>query len=304
MGNCASLEVALLAQAGVKTVVSRSMDPDDWLPNARKADAVLTRHAPIGARELQEMPLCRVISRYGTGYDNIDINAARAAGVVVTAVSDYATVEVAEHTLALILAVTRALGSFRESVQSGGWTPQPLPDIRRLDGRRLGLVGCGRIGAAVASRAAAFGMEVGAFDPLADSLPRIIRRYETLDALLRNTDVLSLHAPLTSETRSLIGEVELDRLPRGAAVVNVSRGGLLDLDAAMARVEEGHLTGLGIDVAEVEPLPATHPARNHPKVVLTPHVGYFSMESVVAAKERSVGEIIRVLSGHAPLNPV
>lgn len=304
MGDDASHETSILETAGIAVYLAPTPDPSDWREQAKKADAILTRHATIDAETIDDLESCKIIARYGTGHDNIDIGAAKRRCIVVTAVFDYATDEVATHTIALILALNRALPGIRDGISRGGWTPKPLPRITRLAGKTLGLVGCGRIGAAVTERARSFGMEVWVFDPYADQLPDQVKRAESLDDLLRASYVLSLHAPLTPETQGMIGDRELDKLPSGAIVINVARGGLLDLDAALSRLKDGALGGLGLDVTPIEPLPRQHIARNHPQVIVTPHIGYYSDGSVLEAKEKSAGEIVRVLAGEEPENPV
>lgn len=304
MGNDTEDEAAMLAARGIDVFVSPTPDPPSWQPQARTADAILTRHAPIEADTIDALERCKIIARYGTGHDNIDIDAAKRRRITVTAVVDYATSEVAEHTMALILSLARALPAFERSVRDGAWTPRPLPIVPRLEGLTLGLFGCGRIGAAVAARARAFGMAVLGYDPYASSLPDGVARATSVEELLRSAHVLSLHAPLTEETAGAIGGAELDLLPGGSIVVNVARGGLLDLDAACAAVDAGRLGGLGIDVAPSEPLPGDHPARHHQRIIVTPHVGYYSTVSVAEAKRRSVEEIIRVLQGERPRNAV
>lgn len=250
---------------------------------------------------IRSLEICKVIARYGTGHDNIDVDAAREKRIVVTAVVDYATDEVADHAMALVLALNRALVPMRHSVVSGGWTPHPLPPMPRPRGSTIGLFGCGRIGSAIVRRARAFGMNVLAY---AESLPDGADRADTLRDLLEASDVLSLHAPLTPETAGALGRSEFGLLPRGALVVSVARGGLLDLEAAVHLLDSGALGGLDLDVTNVEPLPEDHPARNNPRILLTPHVAYYSDGSVIDAKERSAGEIVRVVSGSRPINPV
>lgn len=304
MGDDTSLEQELLSGAGFDVFVAPSTDPATWADQAVPSDAVLTRHAPVRAETIRRMERCKVISRYGSGHDNIDVDQARAQGIVVTNVPGYGTEEVADHTMALLLMAARHTDVLRRSVESGGWTPDPLPPIRRIRGRRLGLIGMGRIGAAVAERAQAFGLEVHAHDPFVTTAPEGVTLADSVDELVEISDFVSMHAPLTEETHHTLDAERIGRLPAGAVVVNVARGGLLDLDAALAALDEGHLAGVAIDVTEQEPLPADHPARHHPGVYLTPHVGYYSQASVEEAKRRSVGEIIRVVAGEPPENPV
>ena len=304
MGDDTALELELLGGEGVDVFVSESPRPQAWIDAARECDAVLTRHAPIRAAEIRQLARCRIIARYGTGYDNIDVAAAAERGIIVTSVPDYCVDEVADHAFALILAAARHLGSLTDSVRSGGWTPEPLPPIRRLRGLKLGLLGCGRIGASVAARAQAFALDVAAYDPYAAALPAGVARVHSVDELVERSDVLSLHAPLTPETERLLDRERLARLPEGAIVVNVARGRLLDLDAAMDVLRSGRLAALALDVLDEEPPRADHPIRSLPGALVTPHVAYYSTASVEEAKRRSVEEILRALAGKPPLHPV
>lgn len=304
MGDDTTLERELLAEEGVDVVVSPSPKPEDWIGAARTADAILTRHAPIGAAQIHKLERCRIIARYGTGHDNVDVVAAAEHDITVTSVPDYCVDEVADHALALILAAARHLRPLTESVRSGGWTPRPIPLIRRLRGLTLGLLGCGRIGAAVAARAQSFGFEVVAYDPYAAEFPADVARVGSVDELVERSHVLSLHAPLTPETEGILDRDRIARLPASAIVVNVARGPLLDLDAATKALESGHLGALALDVLDEEPPPAEHPVRTLPGALVTPHVAYYSVSSVEEAKRRSVEEIRRALAGKPPLHPV
>lgn len=185
----------------------------------------------------------------------------------------------------------------------GGWTPVSLPPIRRVRGRTLGFVGFGRIGSAVADRAVGLGLSIRVYDPYLPG-PQDWEMDRTIEELLRKVDMVTLHAPLTAETEGILDQERIALLPPGAIVVNASRGGLLDLDAAVAAVRAGHLAGLAVDVTDPEPLPADHPARHTPGVIVTPHVGYFSVTSVEEAKRRSTGEVMRVLQGQEPSHSV
>lgn len=302
-GDDTTLEEELLAGAGIQTFVASSPDPRSWEEIAVTADAILTRHAPIRAATIGRLTRCLIIARYGTGYDNIDAQAAQRRGIAVTNVPDYCVDEVADHTIALLLMAARSLPTFTAATRSG-WTPHPLPRVDRLAGKTMGLIGLGRIGRAVAQRARSFGLRLVAHDPFLSALPDGIDDAPSVDVLLTMSDIVTLHAPLTDATRHLLDAERLERLPRGAIVLNVARGGLLDLDAAVLLVERGHLAAVAVDVAEIEPLPIEHPARDCPGVIVTPHVGYYSEQSVVEAKRRAVTEVLRVLAGGVPRHAV
>jgi D-3-phosphoglycerate dehydrogenase len=304
MGDDADLERELLGDEGVDVFVSKSPRPGAWINAARKADAILTRHAPIRGGDIRQLERCRIIARYGTGHDNIDVGAAAERGITVTFVPDYCADEVADHTLCLLLAAARHLPSLTDSVRSGGWTPRPLPPIQRLRGLTLGLLGCGRIGAAVAARARSFGFEIVAYDPYATELPDGVARAYSVEELVERSHILSLHAPVTPETEGVLDAARIARMPEGAILINVARGRLVDLDAAIAALASGRLAALALDVLDEEPPPADHPVRALPGALITPHVAYYSISSVEEAKRRSVEEVLRALAGQEPLHPV
>ncbi|HET8893236.1 MAG TPA: C-terminal binding protein [Gaiellaceae bacterium] len=295
MGDDVEVERELLARAGIDVYVARSPIAEDWIGFAEEADAILTRHAPIRNTSIKRLNRCRIISRYGTGHDNIDIDAASEHGIEVAWVEDYCTDEVADHALALLLSCARCVVELADHVRDGGWTPEPHPPIVRLRGRTLGLLGCGRIGSAVASRAVAFGLNVIAYDPYSP-MPANVHAAKSIDELVSRADILSLHTPLTAETRGVIDEHRISLLPEGAIIINVARGGLIDFDAAERALRSGRLAALGLDVLDHEPPAPNHPLRTLPRALVTPHLAYYSRASVEEAKRRSVTAILRALA--------
>ncbi|MDX2379767.1 MAG: NAD(P)-dependent oxidoreductase [Acidimicrobiia bacterium] len=218
-------------------------------------------------------PNLSVVSRMGVGYDNVDLAAARDAGVVVCNAPDAPTVSTAEHTLALILALAKELPAQRELADAGR-PGKPTPTSLELDGAVLGLVGLGRIGQRVAVAAAAIGMRVRAYDPAITSPPPGLDGIELvdLDAVIRGSDVISLHAPAHAETRHLVGPASIARMKQGVYIVNCARGSLVDQEALIAALDSGHIAGAALDVTEPEPLPAGHPLLDRTDVIITPHV--------------------------------
>jgi phosphoglycerate dehydrogenase-like enzyme len=225
------------------------------------------------AERFARYPNLSVVSRMGIGYDNVDLAAAGDAGVVVCNAPDAPTVSTAEHTMALILAVTKELPSLRERANAGE-RAKPLPTSLELDGATLGLVGLGRIGRRVATAAAAMGMRVIAHDPAITSAPPGLEAVEfvDLDSVIERSDVISLHAPAVPETRHLVGTASIARMKRGVYLVNCARGSLVDQEALLAGLESGQVAGAALDVTEPEPLPAGHPLLGRPDVIITPHV--------------------------------
>ncbi len=283
---------------------------DDLIALAHDADALLiSSREPITRRVIEALPRCRVISRYAVGIDHIDLDAAAERGIVVTHVPDYCTAEVADHALALILALNRRIVELDTSLRQGAWVKHsyhtrrilrgPVPPLRELT---LGLVGLGRIGRAVADRARPFGLRLVATDPYVD--PAVFEDYGVtplaLDELLQQADIVSLHCPLTPETRGLIGERALSLMKPSAVLVNTARGPVVDIPAVTAALQERRIAGAALDVADPEPLPEDSPLYRLPNVILTPHAAYYSERSVEIVRQEALFEALRVLRGQRP----
>ena len=244
-----------------------------------------------------------MISRYGIGYDNIDIAAATRNGILVTYVPDYCLDEVADHTMAMLLALARGVISGSRTVERGDWKV-PHGEVRRLAGRRLAVIGVGGIGAKVIARAQPFGFDLAGFDPGIHTWEVPARRASSLEEAVAEADVITLHAPLSDATRHLIDDDAIAAMSRTPILVNTARGGLIDLEAATAALESGALGGLALDVTEVEPLPSEHPVRTHPRAVITPHIGFYSVEAQAELQRRAATEVARALQGDPPDRPV
>jgi D-3-phosphoglycerate dehydrogenase / 2-oxoglutarate reductase len=295
------VERSVLEPLGVSLVMAPSSDEDTLTGLcAEGVDGLLVCFAPVGERVVQAAADagCRVISRYGIGYDNVDVATATRNGIVVTRVPDYCLDEVADHALALLLSAMRGISAGQREVREGGWT---VPrEVFRLAGRRLALIGVGQIGARLASRALAIGFEVVGFDPYLTAWPEGVEKAETLQEAVAEADAISIHVPLTDESRGLVGEGLLGELRRRPVLVNTARGGLVDLDAAYAALDEGRLSALALDVVEPEPLPRDHPLRDHPRAIITPHMAFFSVEAEEELQRRAAEEVARALRGEPP----
>ena len=295
-------ERKILTDIGAELVVLDDPSPESIREGARDAVALLNTYAPIDRTTLEHLSECKVIARYGIGVDNIDLEAARERGIVVTNVPDYCVDEVSDHTIALLLAVTRKVVLGHSLTLGGGWGIDPLRPIQRLRGRGLGLIGFGNIAREVAVRAQAFGLNVGAFDPyIADDIlaSRNVERFGSLDDLLAGSDIVSVHVPLLDETRGLIGRDELDRMKSGAIVLNTSRGPIVDADAVIEALRSGHLGGAGLDVFPAEP-PDHRTFEGVENLVVTPHTAFYSEGSIVESQTKATGCIVSVLQGEEP----
>lgn len=261
---------------------------------------ILTCWAPVSAAAIEACPDLRIVARLGVGLDNIAVEAATGRGVWVTNVPDYCVEEVSDHAVGMVLAWTRGLAAFDREVRSGSWNPAGAR-LRRLATLTCGIVGYGRIGRATAGKLRAFGCRILVSDPSAvPGTPGI--EPVTLDDLLRRSDVVILHAPLTERTRHLIGAGQLALMRPGGLLVNVSRGGLVDTGAVVAALDSGHLGGAALDVLESEPdVPAG--LLTQPGALITPHVAFSSDASVTELRRRAAEEVVRVLTGEPPAHP-
>jgi D-3-phosphoglycerate dehydrogenase len=246
-----------------------------------KADAILTRQGPVNAAAMDASPKLRIIARHGVGVDDVDLAAARARGLLVTRAPGSNTAAVAEHTLALLLALAKDLRPLGASIADGNWRGAATR-VRDVAGLRLGLLGFGAIGRAVAALAQPFGMKVAAFDPVADPARfGAVRRAETLLALMAESDAVSVHCPAVPATHHIIDATALAAMPQGGYLLNTARGGIIDEAALLAALESGHLAGAALDVFEHEPPPPDHKLRRHTRVLVTPHVAGVTDGSLV-----------------------
>jgi len=282
-------------------------DETDVARRGADADVLLVFHdIRLTARSLAHLARCRGIIRCGVGFDNVDLQEAGRCGMVVCNVPDYGTEEVADHALMLLLAVARRLVPVDQAIRAGGWDASTIFGAPRLRGKTLGLLGCGRIGTALALRAKALGMRVVAYDPYRpDGLDKAlgIERVYQLGELLPQAEFLSLHCPLTTETRHFVNAQTLAQLPHGAYVINTARGPCVDLEALLAALESGQVTFAGLDVVEREPLDNER-VRRHPRIILTPHTAFYSVEGYAEMRTKGAQEARRILLGEPVRNPV
>ena len=297
-------ERAVLDGHDVELRVLACRTPEEVAAQAGGADVLINQYVPITAAVLDALPRCRLVVRYGVGVDNVDLEAATERGVWVANVPDYGRDEVADHTLALALAMLRGVVALDRSVRDGTWDLDPARPLRRLATLTWGVVGCGAIGRAVARRAAGLGMRVLGYDlPTVRSQAPIER--VPLEELLEEADLVSLHAALTPDTHHLVGAAALARMRPTAHLVNTARGGLVEEAALLAALDAGALAGAALDVLEHEP-PDELGWRlaRHPRVVATPHAAWYSEEAFHTLKSEVAREALRVLGGGAPRSPV
>lgn len=303
-----ALDVERKALEGVadRFVALKTRTPEEFLPEAADCDALLNTYAgPITADVMARMPRCKIIARYGIGVDTIDVEAATAAGIIVTNNPTYCLDEVAEHAMALLLACSRKVAFYDRLVRAGRWEVPPGKPISRLAGSTLGLVGFGNIARKVAARAAAFEMRVRFFDPFVEQgAGGAPGEKVTLEELLRSSDFVSLHPPLTPETRGLMGDETLSQMKPSGWLLNCSRGPVVDTAALVRALDARRIAGCALDTVDPEPLPDPHPLRGRDNVILNPHVAWYSEEAMRGLQAGAPAEVRRVLSGEWPVNVV
>ena len=296
---------AVVSRAGAELRLASQPTPEGIVAAAREADALLVTYAKITADMIREMKRCKIISRFGIGVDNVDIEAATRQGIVVTKVPDYCIDEVSDHAMALLLSLVRKIPFSNARAHAGRWEMPAVAPIHRLRGTVLGLVGFGRIPQLVAPKAKAFGMRVMAYDPyvpLNVMEQAGVGRLEFAE-LLKISDYISIHSPLLPETHHLFSDEVFRQMKHGAVIVNTSRGPVVD-EAALARaLDAKQLAGAALDVLEQEP-PVSSPLFGRDNVILTPHTSFYSVESLEELQTKAAEEVVRVLSGQPPRNPV
>jgi D-3-phosphoglycerate dehydrogenase / 2-oxoglutarate reductase len=271
------------------------------------ADAILVNLFPMTAEIIGGLTKCRVISRYGVGYDNVDVDAATARGIWVARVPDYCFEDTADHALALLLGCIRRIVYRDRMIRQGKWNLYRDQPSYRTTGRTLGIIGYGNAGRCLHRKVLGFGFgQVLVHDPNVRS--SIIRAAggvpADLDTLLAQSDYISVHVPLDEETRHMIGRRQLSAAKKGAILINTSRGPVLDEAAVADALRDGQLSAAGLDVFEREPLPADSPLRSLENVILTDHAGWYSEESERELKTKAAQNVAAVLSGGAPVYPV
>lgn len=296
-------ERRILGDAGHELRFEGNADSvDEVIAAVAGADAVLNCYAKMPGEVIRTLDRCRIIARYGIGLDTLDMDAANERGIVVTNVPDYCIDEVSDHALSLALALARGVTLLDRRVRMGSWTPTAAGPLHRIRGRTFGLVGFGRIARALAVKAASLGYEMVATDPFVpdDAVREVGVEPLSFDELLARADVVSLHVPLTDQSRHLIGSEALAKMKPGAILVNTSRGPLVDTAALRVALVSGHLGGAALDVLELEPPAADELLLQRDDVVITPHAGFYSEESLRELQRKAVEQVVEVLAGRRP----
>ncbi len=296
-------EKEVLYKIGAELILAQAKEEWALIQSCKDADGIINQYSILNRRVLENLKKCKVISRYGVGVDSIDLGAATDLGIIVANVPDYCIDEVANQTVALLFSLIRKISFFDKKVKSGQWDFRLGSTIYRTRGKTLGLIGCGKIGQEVARRISSFGIKVIAFDPFIDKPPETIE-LRSFDEVLRDSDFISIHCPLVDSTFHLIGEDEFKKMEKKPIIINTSRGPIIDEKALIKALKEGIISGAGLDVLEKEPPELGNPLLEMENVILTPHAGFYSVESIKELKMRTAENVANVLQGILPKSVV
>ena len=298
------VEQEVLSPSNVELVKHPCRNEDQLIAAGKDAVALIIGNVPITSRVLSHLPRCLAIVKPAVGVDNIDLDAATAAGICVANVPDYGTDEVATHAMALLLNAIRYVDAGVAEVRAGNWQPKPTYPIQRSAGRTLGIVGFGRIGQSVARKAAGFGWRLLVWDPYLDEdeMRRLGVEPVDFETLLAQSDFVTLHLPLTEETEGLIDSGVLAKMKPSAFLVNTARGAIVDSAALLQAVESGQITGAALDVIDDEPPQQDHPLYRTDRILVTAHVAWYSEQAFDDVRVKAVQEVARVLQGELPRN--
>lgn len=295
------LERSLFAAAGIELATAQCRTEDELIAAARDCTGILLQYAPVTERVVAALPGVGIVSRIGAGFDTVDTDACARHGVWVGNSPDYGVGEVATHALALALALMRNIVAYHRDVGAGKWHYESSGKLRRATNMTLGIVGLGRIGKRIAHVGRNVFKRVIACDPyiIDGDFPAYVDR-GNLSEVFGQSDVVSLHVPLTQETRGMINGPVLAAMKPGSFLVNTARGAVVDVEAALAALERGTLGGLALDVLPVEPVPADSKLLAHPRVILTPHAAFYSVEAERELRRKAAQNIITFLRTGRP----
>lgn len=300
------IEKAILAGVDAELLVAQTGTEDEFTSLSPQADGILTCWKQVTAKVIQAAGRCLSVGRFGIGLDNIDVAEATQHGMVVTNVPAYCVEEVSDHALALLLSLARKVTFFDRAIKSGVYNLQAGTPLFRVRGRTLGIAGFGRIGRALYRKARGLGLKVIVFDPYVDRASLTGFEVEVVDfrGLLERSDFISIHIPLTPETRGMFNLAALRQMTSQAFLINTSRGPLIDGEALRQALDEGVIAGAGLDVLPTEPPAADDPLILHPRTIITPHAAFNSEESLVELRETAARQMAAVLGGVRPENIV
>lgn len=293
------IEKEILDEIKPVFVLAHCNTEDEVIEAAKVADGIINQYAPITKRVIESLKKCKIIARYGVGVDNVDVEAATEYGIIVANVPDYCIDEVSTHTMALILACARGITLLDRKIRDKKWDFTLAKPLFRTQGKTLGLFGLGRIAKMVAQKASGFGFKIIAYDPYISKADNGIELVE-FSKLLSNSDFISIHSPLTDETRHLFGENKLRAMKKTAYLINTARGPIVDEEALYNALKNKWIAGAALDVMEKEPPDWKNLLPKLDNLIITPHISFYSEESYVELKTKVAESVLSVLKGELP----
>jgi D-3-phosphoglycerate dehydrogenase len=298
-------EAEVLAQAGARLLIAETASEAELLELVPPVDAIMTTFAQVPASVVRAGTNLQVIGRFGSGVDNIPVSVATKLGLPVTNVPVYCTDEVAEHALAFLLMFARKTHLYNAAIRQNNWKLQTGMPLHRVNGQTLGIIGFGNIGQALAGKARGLGLQILVYDRKSDNFIRGQHAEPvSLDELLARSDFASLHLPLTPETRGLLDASRLRQMKPSACLINVARGSIVDSAALLQALQEKWIAGAAVDVFDPEPLPDNHPLLEQPALIASPHVAFYSEESIRELEIKAAQNVAAILSGRRPAHVV
>ena len=298
--------IKVLLDAGLEVAAHARFDAPEAQADLERCSGMIVSLQPIDGPQLDRTPNCKVISRLGVGYDNIEVPAATERGVRVTYVPDYGVHEVSTHAITLLLVMARNMESLLKASADGRWDYGAMGIVQRIQDQTLGVFGCGRIGLQTALKGLGLGMRVLGYDPVIPDETIRASGIEPagVDRVLAESDYVSLHVPSMPETRHIIDAEALAAMKPTARIINTARGPLIDEDALLAAVRNGTIAGAALDVFETEPPPPDHPLLSEPNVIVTPHAAWYSEAAKTDMQVKASQDVVNVLAGREPVYPL
>ena len=302
------IEQDILDKVNCLLIQAKGTTPDEIIDSAKDADALIASGQLINRRVINALKMLKIIALIGVGYDTVDLHAASDNNIRVTHIPDLISEVVADHAVSLILSLIRRIPNADRMVKQGQWGgdfPKWAKPMPKLKGLTAGIIGCGRTGREVASRLMSFGFDIIAYDPYVKKLTGTkINILNKLEDLLKNADVITIHVNFSKETKNLIKEEELRLMKKTAFLINVARGGVIDENALIKALTQGWIVGAALDVMSDEPPKVDNPLLKLENIILTPHIAYYSDESVIEQRKRTAEEVVRAIQGLTPLFPI
>ena len=288
-----------LQEIDADLILEQCKDEDEIIAATRDADAVMVKSAKISRRVIEHLEKCQIIVRYGVGFDNVDVAAATERGIMVANVPDYGVDEVSSHAIALLMACSRKIVQLSNSIKAGQWTYLAAKPVYKMIGQTLGIVGFSRIGSAMAKKGLGLGLQVQAYDPYVFEADLDVK-FVDFDLLLRTSDFISIHAPLTDETYHMFGKNEFKKMKRSAFLINTARGPIVDGAALYEALKTGEIAGAGLDVTEQEPISQADPLLKLDNFIITPHAAWYSEQAQQLLPRETARAVVAVLKGGRP----